>query len=137
MAKHSEYTKKAYRRCWLLRAIDFAIIFGPFIYEVIKAIIAPYSTQQKVVVLGTTAVAFILCLFNLIAQKHLRSPLWIIFLGLYFSVKDLIPVVIWVAVASSITSQRPLLTWQLMKDLELRLVLVNEFQRIQSFKTKN
>ena len=102
MAKHSEYTKKAYRRCWILRAIDFAILFGPFIYEVIKAIIAPYTTQQKVVVLGTTAVAFILCMVNLIAQKHLRSPLWIIFLGLYFAVKDLIPLVIWVAVASII-----------------------------------
>ena len=100
MAKHSEYTKKAYRRCWILRLIDFAILFGPFIYEVFYALGGSLTTTKKVIVLGTTAVAFIICLFNLIAQKHLRSPLWIIFLGLYFTMKNLIPLIIWVAIAS-------------------------------------
>lgn len=100
MAKHSEYTKKAYRRCWLLRLIDFLILFGPFIYEVFYALGSSVSTTKKVIVLGTTAVAFIICVFNLIAQKHLRSPLWIIFLGLYFTMKNLIPLIIWVAIAS-------------------------------------
>ena len=95
----SKYTKKSYKSLWICRIIEFWILFAPLIIEVIICVCGDKPTStQKVIVLGTSTIAFIIVLFNAIAQKHLRSPLWIIFLGLYATMDNLIPLIICVAI---------------------------------------
>lgn len=100
MGKISKATKRAYLAVWICRIVEFFLLFLPItIYIVMALLNKGVGDLKKVVILCTVAIVIILGLFNIIAQKHLRSPLWILFLGLYMAVDNLIPLIIINAVA--------------------------------------
>ena len=100
MAKISKATKKSYLAVWIIRLIEFILLFLPITIYVVMAILDKgIDDLKKIVILSTVAIVLILGLFNIIAQKHLRSPLWILFLGLYLAVDNLIPLIIINAIA--------------------------------------
>lgn len=99
--KLSKFTKITYAKLWIVRIIDFLVLFAPLIiYCVIDFAQKDSSELSKGILVGSIGIALIITLFNFIAQKHLRSPLWIIFLGLYITMDHLIPLIIMIAVAS-------------------------------------
>lgn len=99
--KKSKFTKKSRQTLWALRIIDFLILFAPLLVYIAMALGDPIiGTAQKITVIGTVAIAAIICIFNLLLQKHLRCPIWIIFLGLYFAIDKLMPLMLMVAAAS-------------------------------------
>lgn len=101
MMKKSKYTKKSSKTLWILRTIDFLLLFAPLLVYIILALGSPIvGTAQKITVVGTVAIAAIVCVFNLLLQKHLRCPIWIIFLGLYFAIDQLMPLMLMIAGAS-------------------------------------
>ena len=102
MSKGSDFTKVCRMKLWLYRIIDWIILFMPVIvYVVIALCDEGVTTVGKVSVVGTVAVAAILALFNIIAQKRLRCPIWIVLIGLYIAIRDyLLPLVIILAVVS-------------------------------------
>lgn len=56
---------------------------------------------QKVAVVSTTMIALILSVFNVLSQKRLRCPIWIILIGLFVAVRDyLMPLIIILAITS-------------------------------------
>ena len=56
---------------------------------------------QKVAVVSTVMVALILTVFNVIAQKNLRCPIWLVLIGLYIAVNEyLLPLIIILAITS-------------------------------------
>lgn len=102
MSKGSDFTKVCRLKLWLYRIIDWILLFMPVIvYVVIALCDEGVTTVGKVSVVGTVAVAAILALFNIIAQKRLRCPIWIVLIGLYIAIRDyLLPLVIILAVVS-------------------------------------
>ena len=102
MSKGSDFTKVCRLKLWLYRIIDWILLFMPVIVYVIIALCDEgVTTVGKVSVVGTVAVAAILALFNIIAQKRLRCPIWIVLIGLYIAIRDyLLPLVIILAVVS-------------------------------------
>lgn len=102
MTKSSEYTKACRRSLWCLRVIDFILLFLPVIIYVIIALAdGGVTSGAKVVVVGSVMVAIILTAFNIIAQKRLRCPIWIILIGLMVAIqKLLLPLIVLLAITS-------------------------------------
>lgn len=100
----SEFTKVCRRKLWFYRVLDAIILLGPLVYYFFAALCNGNVTGiGKASVVGTVAIAGILTLFNVIAQKRLRCPIWIVLIGLFIAVKDwLLPLIIMLAVASII-----------------------------------
>lgn len=102
MKKQSKTTKKTRSILWILRSIDLAILVLPLLVYVIIALIGGGAVKEKVAVVGTVLIALILVAFNIITKKHLRSPLWIVILGLYVAINNLLPLIGMIAVSTII-----------------------------------
>ena len=92
----SNYTKVCRAKLWLYRSLDLIILFAPVIVYIIIALTKDGVTVPgRVAVVGSVCIALILSLFNIIAQKRLRCPIWIILIGLYVAIKEiLLPLII-------------------------------------------
>ena len=101
MAK-SAYTKKCHRLLWMYRILDIICLFAPLlIYVFIALCNGGVTAVGKVAVVGSVLVAGILVTINVIAQKRLRCPVWIILLGLYVAIKQwLLPLIVILAITS-------------------------------------
>lgn len=102
--KESEYTKVARRKLWLYRVIDAIVLLGPLIAYFMFALSSGQVTNTgKVTLVGTVAVALVLVIFNVIAQKRLRCPIWIVLIGFFVAIRDwLLPLIIVLAIVSVI-----------------------------------
>lgn len=97
----SKYTKDARFKLWLFRILDWICLGLPIIIYVIVALAGDGLVAQKVAVVATTMVAIILTVFNIISQKRLRCPIWIILIGLFIAIKQyLLPLIIILAITS-------------------------------------
>lgn len=102
MSKNSDFTKVCRMKLWLYRILDWLILFAPLIiYVVIALVDGGVTTMGKVSVVGSVAIAAILALFNILAQKRLRCPIWIVLIGLFIAIRDyLLPLIIILAVVT-------------------------------------
>lgn len=69
---------------------------------------------EKVTLVGSVMIALLLTTINFISKRNLRSPIWIILLGLYFAMGEfLMPLIITLAVASTLDDLlfRPLINY--------------------------
>lgn len=99
--KQSKYTRKARFNLWFFRILDWVLLGLPLIIYVIIALSGGALVAQKVAVVSTVMVAIILTVFNVISQKRLRCPIWILLIGLYIAIKEyLLPLVIILAITS-------------------------------------
>lgn len=97
----SKFTKECRFKLWLFRILDWICLALPVIVYIIIALSGGALVAQKVAVVATTMVAIILTVFNIIAQKRLRCPIWIVLIGLYIAIqKYLMPLIIILAVTS-------------------------------------
>lgn len=97
----SEFTKMTRIKLWIYRLLDWLCLFTPVIIYVCIALFGNGVASQKVALVSCVVIAAILTLFNIIAQKRLRCPIWIILIGLYVAMKEyLLPLVIILAVTS-------------------------------------
>lgn len=97
----SKFTKECRFKLWLFRILDWICLALPVIVYIIMALSGGALVAQKVAVVATTMVAIILTVFNIVAQKRLRCPIWIILIGLYIAIqKYLMPLIIILAVTS-------------------------------------
>lgn len=98
----SEFTKSCCRKLWLFRILDFICLATPLIVYIVIALCNDgIKIGYKVAVISTLLIALILTVFNMIAQKRLRCPIWIVLIGLYVAIRNwLLPLVIILAVVS-------------------------------------
>ena len=98
----SEFTKSCRRKLWFFRILDLICLAMPLlIYIVIALCNDGIKVGYKVAVISTLLIALILTIFNIIAQKRLRCPIWIVLIGLYIAIRNwLLPLVIILAVTS-------------------------------------
>ena len=98
----SQFTKNCRNKLWLFGILDWVCLAAPLIIYVIIALCNDgIRVGYKVAVVSTAMIAIILTVFNVIAQKKLRCPIWIMLIGLYVAIRDyLLPLVIILAVTS-------------------------------------
>jgi len=98
----SRFTKECRFKLWFFRILDWICLAAPLIIYVIIALSSGDAiVAQKVAVVSTTMVALILTAFNVISQKKLRCPIWIVLIGLFVAVRDyLMPLIIILAITS-------------------------------------
>lgn len=98
----SKATKRYKNLLWTYRILDWLCLFAPLlIYVVIALCNGGVLAIGKVAVVGSVIIAGILAVINVIAQKRLRCPIWILIIGLYIAVKEwLLPLVIILAITS-------------------------------------
>ena len=98
----SEFTKSCRRKLWFFRLLDWICLAAPLIVYVIIALFNDgIKVTYKVAVISTLMIALILTIFNIIAQKRLRCPIWIVIIGLYIAIRDyLMPLIIILACTS-------------------------------------
>ena len=101
MAATSKYTKETRAWLWTYRIIDILILICPLLITIGFAYANQAApTHEKVALTGCISIALVLTIFNIITKKHLRSPLWIIVIGLYVIVDNLLPLIIILAIAT-------------------------------------
>ena len=98
----SKFTKKSRTLLWTWRIIDWICLFLPLIiYLVIGLASNSVTTGAKVSLVAMLFLALILTAINVIAQKHLRCPIWVMLIGLYIAMdKYLMPLIIILAITS-------------------------------------
>ena len=98
----SKFTKKSRTLLWTWSALDWLCLFAPIIvYVVIGLVNDNVTTGQKVTLVAMLLLAIILTMINVIAQKHLRCPIWVLLIGLYVAMnKYLMPLIIILAITS-------------------------------------
>lgn len=98
----SEFTKCCRRRLWFFRILDWVCLSLPLLVYLSMALADDgIKVGYKVAVVGTLVIAVILTIFNIIAQKRLRCPIWIILIGLFVAIRDcLLPLIIILSVVS-------------------------------------
>ena len=101
MIKESKYTKKARFWLWFYRILDAICLITPLLIYVIMALCGGAVVAAKVAVVSTVMIAIILTVFNIIAQKKLRCPIWIMLIGLFVAIKEyLLPLIVILAITS-------------------------------------
>ena len=98
----SKFTKKSRTLLWTWRIIDWICLFLPLIiYLIIGLASNSVTTGAKVSLVAMLFLALILTAINVIAQKHLRCPIWVMLIGLYIAMdRYLMPLIIILAVTS-------------------------------------
>ena len=98
----SAFTKKSRTLLWTWRIIDWLCLFAPLlIYLIIGLASNNVTTGAKVSLVAMLFLALILTGINVIAQKHLRCPIWVMLIGLYIAMdKYLMPLIIILAITS-------------------------------------
>ena len=98
----SNFTKKSRALLWTWRAIDWLCLFAPLlIYLIVGLANNNVTTGAKVTLVAMLFLALILTAINVIAQKHLRCPIWVLLIGLYVAMdKYLMPLIIILAITS-------------------------------------
>lgn len=97
----SKFTKECRFKLWLFRILDAICLVTPLLVYIIIALCGGAVVAAKVAVVSTVMIAIILTIFNIIAQKRLRCPIWIMLIGLFVAIKEyLLPLIIILAITS-------------------------------------
>ena len=98
----SKFTKECRFKLWFFRILDWLCLALPLIIYIIVALVNGEAVvAQKVAVVSTAMIALMLTAFNVLSQKKLRCPIWIILIGLFVAIRDyLMPLIIILAITS-------------------------------------
>lgn len=102
MARASKFTRKTRRILFILWIVDFVLLFLPaIIYVFIGLFSTGVTNTGRTTLVLSVFIAIVLSAVNVIARKRLRCPIWVLLLGLYVAIKELLlPLVIILAVTS-------------------------------------
>lgn len=98
MAK-SDITKKYQRLAILFQSLSIIVLVAPLAYYTILGFINGETTEKFT--LGITfVIAAILFIVNVLFKYHIRSTIWILVLGIYFCIDDILPLLFMVAIGT-------------------------------------
>lgn len=89
-------TTKSYRiKYWIAAAVSFLLTVGPLVGYVIVSIINADLTHEKIALSLSVLVVAILTVIAIVNKINLKSRIWIILLGIYICLGEiLIPLII-------------------------------------------
>ena len=131
----TETTKKYKNTYWILLATSIVLNFLPVIVYVIKGYASiEVEEYRKVVLTGSIMVSLLLCVYNILAKKHLRSVVWILLLGVYYAIQKIELLLILMAICTIIDEfiVEPLLKkyrlkWKTNEEIDSRLEDIKEY----------
>ena len=91
-------TKKYARAQFLLALMSVLLNIGPFAYYVIEGLLSDSLVAEKVGLVGTVFAVAIMTIVSLVNKRALRSRLWILLVGLYMTLDNILTPLIIVAV---------------------------------------
>lgn len=95
----SDITKKYQRLSILFQALSILVLVSPLAYYTIYGFINGEVTEK--LTLGVTfVVACILLVINVLFKYHIRSTIWILVLGIYFCIDNILPLLLMVAIGT-------------------------------------
>ena len=95
----SERTNKLKKRVGLFHFFSFVCNFVPLlIYLIIGFSSGDIHKGQKIFLSFTFIMAIILLIINLIMKYHLRSPIFIILMGIYYALNNILTLMILVSI---------------------------------------
>lgn len=98
--KQSEITKKYKTLYWIFTILSFIAVFVPVFVYVIKGYVDAELTTEKVRLTCTIMIAIILTAVNFIFKYNIRSTLWILLLGVYSCLDNILAMIIMIAVGT-------------------------------------
>ena len=100
MAKSIE-TRKYLLVKKITKLISLMLTLGPLLFYVLLGLINNEVHEGDKLFLGMTVIcAIILTLLNVLFKHHLRSPFFLLILGLYFALKNITPLLICVSIGT-------------------------------------
>ena len=98
--KQSKITKKNKIFYWIFNILSFVVMFVPIAVYIVKGYIEADLTTEKVGLTCTIMISIILVTINFIFKFHIRSTLWILLLGVYFCLDNILAMIILIAVGT-------------------------------------
>ena len=98
--KQSELTKKNKTLYWIFSILSFIATFVPIMFYIVKGYIEADLTTEKVGLTCTIMIAIILTAINFLLKYNIRSTLWILLLGIYFCLDNILVMIIIIAVGT-------------------------------------
>lgn len=95
----SDITKKYLMLSRLFFWLSIIMTIVPVLVYVVKAFVDG-APSQKLTLGITVIVALILTVINLIFKFHIRSVIWIMVLGIYFCIDNIMPLLLIVAIST-------------------------------------
>ena len=96
----SERTVTYKRRYILFKMLSIIVTFTPLVVYIVKGFINnECGKTNKVFLSFTILVALIITLTNILYKYHLRSPIFIIILGIYKALNNILPLIIIMSIA--------------------------------------
>lgn len=89
-------TKKYKRLARLFSLLSILVLLAPLAYYLVEAFIAGVVIE-KLALGGLATMAIILTLFNTIMKANLRSPIWLILIGIFLVLENILPLIIFIA----------------------------------------
>lgn len=96
MSKVTKKYKTLYR---LFHLASIVVLVAPLIYYLVIAVMNA-DTVQKVSLGIMFSMACVLTVLNIAFKKHYRSTIWILLLGIFMCLQEILPLVIMLAVAT-------------------------------------
>ena len=97
--KRSDITKKYIHLSRFFRALQILILLLPIIVYAVMGFVNGEVTEKITLGISLT-VALILFVINIVFKFHLRSCLWIMVLGIYFCIDNIMPLLLIVAIGT-------------------------------------
>lgn len=96
----SDITKKSKSLYIAFSIVSFLLTFGPLIYFVCLGYANSDVTREKVTLTVTIVFALVLTIINVLFKYSIRSTIWLILLGIYVCIDNIVPLLIMLAVGS-------------------------------------
>ena len=100
--KQRTYTDTIRLKLWILRIADIVTLVVPaFAYVIIALANGEIGVGRKFICSFAAAIAVIITVTNLFLQKKKRSVIWIVLIGLYIAIRELLlPLIVMLGCAS-------------------------------------
>ena len=92
-------TKKYKRLALIFSLLSILVLLAPMVYYLVEAFIAGVVIE-KLALGGLATMAIILTLFNTIMKANLRSPIWLLLIGIFLVLENILPLIIFIAVGT-------------------------------------
>jgi hypothetical protein len=89
-------TKKYKRLATLFSLLSILVLLAPMVYYLVEAFITG-MVIEKLALGGLATMAIILTLFNTIMKANLRSPIWLLLIGIFLVLDNILPLIIMIA----------------------------------------
>lgn len=94
-------TKRYRIKYWITTILSYLLMFGPLFYYLISAF-CEGAPQQKITLGFTITAAILLTGLSLIFKKHIRSTIFILIMGIYTCLENILPLIVLISVCTII-----------------------------------